>query len=262
MNTIDFPAFVHLHAYSYFSLLEGLISPSELAKAARDNGMMALAMCDHRCLSGVVEFSQASQDTGLQPIYGLTADVEWKDQRGEMVFLVQNQQGWSNLCNLSSKLMLESGELKSVLHLDDLYIHHQGLIALSGGQRSILDFFVQTAQISLAKEWLDILRNIFTNRFYVEIQQHFLDQDIHARRVVDVARESGIPMVATQSIYYLSQDQTGLQKTLSAMRENSRISDIKPENVAPENSYFTTQQEMINRFQWIPEAIPLSLANS
>ncbi|MDO9086335.1 MAG: DNA polymerase III subunit alpha [Anaerolineaceae bacterium] len=255
MNTIDHPAFVHLHAYSYFSFMEGLISPSDLVNAARENGMAVLAMCDHRCLSGVVEFSQACQDAGLQPIYGLTAEVEWKDQRGEMVFLVQNQQGWSNLCNLSSKLMQESGEHRSVLRLDDLKNHHQGLIALSGGQRSILDFFVQTTQISLAKEWLKILGNIFTDGFYVEIQQHSLDQEIHARRVVDVARDSGIPMVATQSIYYLSLDQTGLQKTLSAMRENCRISDIKPENVAPKNSYFTTQQEMFNRFHWIPEAI-------
>jgi DNA polymerase III alpha subunit len=70
MNDFDQPVFVHLHALSYYSLLEGLISPAELVSAAKRNGMSAVALCDHRCLSGVVEFTQACQEAGNQPVYG------------------------------------------------------------------------------------------------------------------------------------------------------------------------------------------------
>ncbi|PKO05289.1 MAG: hypothetical protein CVU41_11670 [Chloroflexi bacterium HGW-Chloroflexi-3] len=255
MSNLDNSGFVHLHTYSHFSLLEGLISPTDLVNTAKLNGMSALAMTDHRCLSGVVEFTRACQEAGLQPIYGLTIDVEWQNQRGELVLLVQNRQGWSNLCNLSSKLMMEGGDQHAILSVDDLRQHHLGLIAMSGGQRSILDFFVQTAQTSKALEWLKIVSEIYPDTLYVEIQQQNSDQEIHCRRVTEIAAKSKIPVVATQSIYYQTIDQADLQKTLSAMRENCKLKDVSKDQIAPSGSLFTTSQEMIRRFHWIPEAV-------
>lgn len=255
MNDFDQPVFVHLHALSYYSLLEGLISPAELVSAAKRNGMSAVALCDHRCLSGVVEFTQACQEAGIQPVYGLTVDVEWQNQKGEMLLLVRNREGWSNLCKLSSILMVDEGGSKSDLALDDLRHYSQGLLALSGGQRSILDFFVRTAQNHKAQEWLKILTDIYGEYFRVEVQQHIPSQEVHARRVVAAARQANIPVVATQSIFYLNQDQAGLQKTLSAIRENCRLKDVPAEVTAPPAAYFTSAQEMIARFKWLPEAI-------
>ncbi len=249
------PAFVHLHALSYYSLMEGLISPEELVKSAQKFNMSAIAMSDHRCLTGVVEFTLACKKIGIQPIYGLTVDVEWQNQIGEMVLLVRNRDGWSNLCKLSSILMVEEGGSKACLALDDLSQNQRGLLALTGGQRSILDFLVQTAQHAKAQDWLKILKQIYQENLFVEIQQHTPSQEVHARRVVEVARHSHIPLVATQSIYYLNQDQAGLQKTLSAMRENHRLKDLQAEDSAPPAAYFASAKEMITRFQWLPEAL-------
>ncbi|MBW6472505.1 MAG: DNA polymerase III subunit alpha [Anaerolineaceae bacterium] len=255
MIDINSPAFVHLHALSYYSLMEGLISPEELVNTARKYEMPAIAMSDHRCLTGVVEFTLACHKAGVQPIYGLTVDVEWQNQKGEMVLLVQNRTGWSNLCKLSSKLMVEGGGSKACLALDDLSQNQLGLVALTGGQRSILDFFIQTAQQAKSQDWLRILKEIYQENLFVEVQQHTPSQEVHARRVVEAARQSDIPMVATQSIYYLNQDQAGLQKTLSAMRENCRLKDMQAEVTAPPAAYFACAKEMIARFQWLPEAL-------
>ena len=255
MVDINSSSFVHLHTLSYYSLMEGLISPEELVNTARKYEMPAIAMSDHRCLTGMVEFTLACQKANIQPIYGLTVDVEWQNQKGELVLLVQNLAGWSNLCKLSSKLMVEEGGSKASLALDDLYQNQQGLVGLTGGQRSILDFFIQTAQHSKAQDWLKILTDIYQEYLFVEIQQHTPTQEVHARRVVEVASQSGIPMVATQSVYYLNQDQAGLQKTLSAMRENCRLNDIQAEDTAPPAAYLTSAKDMITRFQWLPEAI-------
>lgn len=249
------PAFVHLHALSYYSLMEGLISPEELVKTAQKFNMPAISMSDHRCMTGVVEFSLACQRAGIQPIYGLAVDVEWQNQKGEMVLLVKDRDGWSNLCKLSSKLMVEHSGSKTCLVLDDLFQYQKGLVALTGGQRSILDFFVKTAQHSKAQDWLKILKEIYQDNLFVEIQQHTLSQEVHARRVVEVARHLNIPMVATQSVYYLCQDQAGLQKTLSAMRENRRLKDLQMEDTAPPAAYFASTKEMTTRFQWLPEAL-------
>ncbi len=247
--------FVNLHTYSHFSLLEGLISPAEYAKLAVGHGMRAIALTDHRCLSGMVEFAQACEQAGVQPIYGLTIDVEWRDQVGELLLLVKNRTGWSNLCWLSSRVMVEEGDGKTCITLEDLRQHQQGLLALTGGQRSILDFFVKTAQNSFALEWLGELKNIFRDDIFVEIQQATPSAEVQARKMLEAARRKQILVVATHSIYYQHPDQAGLQKTISAMRENCRIKDLEPSQIAPPAAHFVGAKEMSSRFHWLPEAI-------
>lgn len=249
------PAFVHLHTYSHFSLLEGLISPAEYAQLAVEQGMQAIALTDHRCLSGMVEFAKACEQAGIQPIFGLTIDVEWRGQVGELLLLVMNRTGWSNLCWFSSRVMVEEGEGKTCISLEELNHHQQGLLALTGGQRSILDFLVKTAQNSLALEWLAELQAIFGEEIYVEIQQAIPSAEVQARKVLEVARRMQIQVVATHSIYYQYPEQAGLQKTVSAMRENCRIKDIDASQLAPPAAHFIGAKEMSARFHWLPEAI-------
>jgi DNA-directed DNA polymerase III PolC len=247
--------FVHLHTYSYFSLMEGLLSPSDLVKLVNQNGMRAVALTDHNCLSGVVEFAHACEKAGIQSIFGLTIDVEWQHQVGEMVLLVMDRAGWSNLCWLSSKLMVEEGGAKACVTMADLKKHHQGLLALSGGQRSILDLYITTAQQSLAMEWLGQLKEIFQDFLYVEIQQPTVSYEVQANRLAEIAKKMEIPVVAAHSIYYEKPDEAGLQKTLSAMRENSRIKDVDAKKMAPPAANFVKSSEMKARFHWLPEAI-------
>ncbi len=78
-------SFIHLHAHSYFSLMEGLVSPDGLVTTARKNGMEAIALTDHKCLSGAVEFENACVKNGIQPIYGM-------DEKRGMVKHLQAQQ--------------------------------------------------------------------------------------------------------------------------------------------------------------------------
>jgi len=247
--------FVHLHTFSYFSLMEGLLSPSDLVHLVKQNGMQAVALTDHNCLSGVVEFTHACEKAGIQPIFGLTIDVEWQHQMGEMVLLVMDRAGWSNLCWLSSKLMVEEGGANACITLADLKQHHQGLFALSGGQRSILDLFITTAQQTLAMEWLEQLKEIFQESLYVEIQQPTVSYEVQANRLAEIANKLNIPVVATHSIYYEKPDQAGLQKTLSAMRENCRIKDVDAKKLAPPAAYFVNSSDMKTRFHCLPEAI-------
>ena len=94
--------FIHLHAHSYFSLMEGLISPEELVLTAKKYGMHAIALTDHKCLSGAVEFENSCRKNGVEPIYGLEIDVSWQGLGGPIVLLVMNWEGWSNACRLTA----------------------------------------------------------------------------------------------------------------------------------------------------------------
>ena len=63
--------FLHLHLHSYYSFLEGLASPGQLADAAAHDGMPALALTDRHGLTGAIEFYDACRSAGVRPILGL-----------------------------------------------------------------------------------------------------------------------------------------------------------------------------------------------
>ena len=143
----------------------------------------------------------------------------------------------------------------AALDVQQLSDHAGGLLALSGGQRSILDFLVNKSQDQEALTWLEALKSVFPGRLYVEVQQHDLEQEIAARKVAKIARQADLPLVASQDIYYLLESQADLQRTLAAMRLNCKIRNLPEGVTAAPGSVFSTQKEMVRRFAWLPEAV-------
>jgi len=135
--------------------------------------MEAIALTDHKCLSGAVEFENACVKNGIQPIYGMELDVSWKGLNGPIVLLVMKREGWSNICRLSSRLMLaENINEAETITFQELSLFQSGLILLTGGQRSILDTYIQRSQNEAAIDWLNVLHMVFNDRLYIELQQH------------------------------------------------------------------------------------------
>jgi DNA polymerase III alpha subunit len=101
--------FVHLHVHSYYSLLDGCPSPAELAQAAAQTGMPALALTDHDALYGAIEFYDACHQAGVKPIVGLELTVDSDNGSPDtLVLLARNLEGYANLCRLSSALQTQS----------------------------------------------------------------------------------------------------------------------------------------------------------
>ncbi|PHJ39081.1 hypothetical protein P378_05715 [Desulforamulus profundi] len=59
--------FVHLHLHSEYSLLDGATRISQVAKQAKESGMNALAITDHGCMFGVIDFYKACHKEGVKP---------------------------------------------------------------------------------------------------------------------------------------------------------------------------------------------------
>lgn len=121
---------VHLTTHSACSLQEGLATPAELARAAREAGMTALGLTDHRLLTGAVEFVAACKQDGVQPILGLETDLD----SGPLQLLATNMAGWSNLCRLSSALALQEDPEKSCSLLSDGHRTRRALFAGGEGE--------------------------------------------------------------------------------------------------------------------------------
>lgn len=167
---------MHLAAHSAYSLQEGLTTPAELARAAREAGMTALGLTDHRLLTGAIEFVAACQQEGVQPILGLEIDLD----SGPLQALATNMTGWSNLCRLSSVLALQEDPQKPCSY-ELLSKHAEGLIALSSEPEPLVD--------------------IFPDRLYVALRTPEQANELTSR-----AHKLNLPTVVTHPIYFLSPD--------------------------------------------------------
>jgi len=223
------PMYVHLTAHSAYSLQEGLATPAELARAAREAGMTVLGLTDHRLLTGAIEFISACKQEGIQSILGLEIDLD----SGPLQLLATNMTGWANLCRLSSALALQDNPEKPC-SLDWLSHHTDGLIALSSAPETLVD--------------------IFPNRLYVALRTPDQAHELSRR-----AHKLNLPTVVTHPIYFLSPDQARLQHTLTAIRMNQPIDSLTPSALVPADSYFLSSQEIERHFQDFPEALAATL---
>ncbi len=205
------------------------MTPADLAHAAQANGMPALGLTDHRLLTGAIEFVIACKDVGIQPILGLEIDLE----NSMLSLLATSLQGWSNLCRLSSALALRDNP-EAPCSLDLLASHSKDLIALTSDP--------------------DLLKEIFSDRVYVVLRD-----PAKATSLSKLARKLALPTVAVHPIYYLTREQTRLQRTLAAIRLNQVVGNLPDKAAAPPDAYFLSSQEMDRRFQDFPQALAATL---
>src|SRR3954449_9062090 len=133
--------FVHLHVHTHYSLLDGACRIPDLVKKAKGYGMDAIAITDHGCMFGVVEFFNERKKEGIKPILGMEAYMAPGDRRdrqaapGEaayhMLLLAQNLEGYRNLIKLSSIAYREGFYYKPRIDKEVLKEFNKGLIATS-----------------------------------------------------------------------------------------------------------------------------------
>ena len=256
---------VHLHTHSYFSLQEGLSSPVELANAAAGYGMPALALTDHLCLSGAVEFYLACQEARIKPILGLELDLLLPSDytigsgtihSGRLVLLAMNLQGWTHLSRLSSTLLTDtSSKHLPQCPIDLLAQYSENLLCLTGGVKGLPHQLLKSGQAQNALSLLFQLKDIFPDRLFVELQKAVPEDERVVLRLEEIAHANAIPTVATHSIAYLQPEQAALQRTLTAIRLNVHLNKVPIEAAALPGAHFIPPQELARQFSSHPKAL-------
>ena len=268
----------HLHTHSYFSFLEGIPSPEELVLAAVEDGMPALALTDHRWLTGAIEFYETCQKHQIQPVLGLEIDVNLPAgfrpggktgpfqpgpgmlESGRLILLAADRTGWANLCRISSAVQAGSNDPNlGILPFDELDSVSAGLICLTGGMEGFPYRWMQADRVipqpdRWINSWLKILDDRFPDRVYLELVQ-LPGQERLTNSLAKEAARAGFPTLATHPLYYLKAEDRALQRMVSAIRLNSRLNELPPGAAAPPGSYFLPQDELQKRFEAFPEAL-------
>jgi len=265
------PNFVHLHLHTDYSLLDGACNVTDLVEEAARRSMPAVAVTDHGNLFAAANFYHEATTRGVKPVLGCEVYVargsrQEKTAEGEranhLVLLCENSEGYRNLVKLVSAGFLEGFYYKPRIDLDLLARHSQGLIALSACLRGEVADALLDGQRDEARKAAYRFRDIFgKGNFFLEVQ----DQDVEVQKrvnaeLVGLARETGIPLVASNDCHYLTQADARAQEVLLCIQTGKTMSDPQRMRFATDQFYFKTAAEMAKVFHELPDALERTVA--
>ncbi|MDR2268567.1 MAG: DNA polymerase III subunit alpha [Rickettsiales bacterium] len=268
-------SFVHLRVHSQYSVGFGSILISAPKKEpdrpnvisfCKNYGMSAVAITDNNLMTAAAELSDKAPGAGIQPIIGVSLTLNHHnidpkilrtEQMSQIVLLVQNHDGYLNLCKLSEIMYMRPDEwhLGAHVSLDELAAHSGGLICLSGGHNGPIGRVVLEKQERLAADLADRFLSIFGDRFYMELSRFGLDEQINTEReFLNLARDKNIPIVATNDVCFAGPENYEATDALHCILGQTKIiSDNRPR--ANVEQYFKSPDEMAELFSDLPEAI-------
>ena len=267
------PRFIHLRVHTEHSLLEGAVPVKTLVKLCAEAKMPAVAVTDTNNMFAALEFSVTAQGAGLQPIVGCQVAVahdpaspgERPRLPAPIVLLAQNEAGYMNLMKMSSRLFVDGAMAQSGLPqitLEELEALTEGLICLTGGADGPVGRFLQTGQMPKARALMERLAAAFPNRLYVELQRHPGEggrlppaEAATERGFVEMAYDMGLPLVATNDVYFPKSDMYEAHDALICIAEGAYVDQSQPRRRLTPQHYFKSEAEMCALFADLPEAL-------
>lgn len=270
-------SFVHLHVHSQYSLLEATCLPEKLAKFAKAQGMPAIAMTDNGNMFGALEFYFACQKEGVKPIIGIDVYLAPKGRlvKGEdrdtlqmpntrLVLLAQNYEGYKNLCALSTIGYKEGFYYKPRIDYEVLKQYSENIICLSGGFRGEVPFWFREKGEDVALEKIQKLKDIFGDRFYLELNKTGVQGwDETNAFFVKAGELLGVELVAANDVHYMNREDQLAQEVLICVGSNKTIHDPSRFRLGSDQFYLKTAEEMKILFKEFPKAIEntINIAN-
>ncbi|MGD0138799.1 MAG: DNA polymerase III subunit alpha [Tepidisphaeraceae bacterium] len=261
-------SFVHLHCHTHYSLLDGACRIPDLVARAKELGMNSLAITDHGCLFGVVEFFTECTKAGIKPILGMEAYMAPGDRRERstvtgtgsdaayhLLLLCQNLQGYQNLIKLSSISYREGFYYKPRIDKEILKEFGGGLIATSACLGGEIPSCLSRRDAKAAKKIAETYLEIFgPDRFFIEVQKHVAEQDRVNPELAELAKKLGVGLVATNDVHFLNKDDHHAHDILCCISMGKLITDDSRLKY-PTGLYLKSPQEMTEALGDFDQAI-------
>ncbi len=258
------PKFIHLRVHSEFSMVDGIVRHKPLFEYCRELNMPAVAMTDQGNICGLVKFYRGANARGIKPIIGVDAWVRSTVMGNDLfriVFLCQNQEGYKNLTRLISRSYTD-GQQRGlpIIHFDWIKDCTEGLIVLSGGREGDVGKSILAGNHQQAADCLGYWNSLFPNRYYLELQRTGREnEETYLHAVVGMAEGSNTPVVATNDVHFLKEDDFGAHEARVCINQGRVLDDPRRPRYFSEQQYFKTEQEMCELFVDIPEALENSV---
>src|SRR6266536_4189148 len=262
-------AFVHLHTHSEYSLLDGANRIPELLDRIHALGMDSLAITDHGNLHGAWQFHAEARARKLRPILGFEAYLAFgsrhKRERApeapaaysHLVLLAKNRTGYRHLVKLSSIGFLEGYYRRPRIDREVLEQYREGVIGLAACLSGEIALYLRQGNYEAAKASAQYFARVFgPDGFWLEVQDHGLaDEKTVAAGMFQLARELGLPVVATNDAHYLRKEDAEAHDVLLAIGTGKDLDDPNRFRFFGQESYVKSEREMRLLFRDRPDVL-------
>ena len=248
--------FNNIKVHTQYSVCEGAIKIEDLSIYCKDNKIQNIGICDSYNLCGALEFSEKISKSGTQPIIGTQINFSLEGIVGRLPIFSTTSLGYKNLIKLSSQSYLDSDE-KSDPHckIDVLKNTNQDLILFSGNLYGLFGKLFKLNKLKQIEETIKELKNIFNDRFYIEIQRHNeTGEENYENFLIEVSTRYQIPLIATQEVFYLTKDMYEAHDALVCIGQKNFINETNRVKYSDQH-YFKKNNELFELFKDIPEAL-------
>ena len=262
------PHFIHLRARSAYSLLESSLHINQIKDLCIENNMPAICISDSN-LFGALEFSETMSSNGIQPLIGATLNVSLNYTptsssnpiQSSICLIAMTEIGYKNLLKLSSYSFQKNNALFPFVTIEEIYKHNEGLFFLTGGDRGTVNNLIKSNGTDQAIEYINNTKSVFNERLFIEIQRSNSNNQSVENKLIDIAYDRGIPIVATNDIFFESRADHEANDILQCITNADVISNPNRKKISQE-SYFKNQEEMFSLFEDLPEALENSVSIS
>ncbi len=271
-------SFVHLHAHTDYSMLDGAARVGDLVAEAARLRMPALAITDHGNVFGAYDFYAKARDVGVKPIIGIEAYVAPRTHRSErrrvkwgnggeddvsgggafthMTLLSETTAGMHNLFRLASRASLEGFFYKPRIDRELLATYADGLIGTTGCPSGEVQTWLRLGRYDEALRTASELRDILgEGNLFVELMDHGLSIEKRVRDdLLGIARDLSLPTVATNDLHYVRAEDAAAHDALLCVQSGSYITDEKRFRFDAQDFYLKPAAEMRAVWQDVTEA--------
>ena len=211
--------FIHLNTHSIYSKMSGLLSLNDLIKLCKKSSMKKIALTDVNGLWGFIRFVQSARNHNIDPIAGSNIITAMD----EIVILVENQNGYENLCRIISDVHKNFNQ--SITNI--IKNKSTGLFFISSNQKT-----------------LESLKKVVPNtHLFVELRPGLEETVIHT-----MSKKLKLEIVATGDVYFKSPDDSNAHKMLRSIYYNTTKNNLKFSQYKTSKHWFRTEKQMIDLF--------------
>jgi DNA polymerase-3 subunit alpha len=253
-------SFVHLRLHTEYSLVDGLVRVKPLVKTLAGMNMPAVAVTDQNNMCSLVKFYKAAMGAGIKPICGADLWLSNKDEDAglsRISLLVMNAKGYRNLTELISRGFID-GQRNGQVIIEREWVAEasEGLIMLSAAKEGEIGMALLAGNSGDAEQLMRDWMAVFPDRFYVELHRTNRPNDEeHLHLAVALADRLGAPLVATNDVRFIKQEDFEAHETRVCIGEGRALDDPRRSHNYSDQQYLKSSAEMGELFSDLPEAL-------
>ena len=213
---------------------------------------------DRDNLYAAYHFAQLASRNGLRPLIGMEANLFYEGRKIPFRLLAKNNQGYKNLMKIVTRGFTEGYYYKPRVDYEVLEKYHEGIIELSACLAGEIPNKILKEDFDGARAAANKMRDIFgENNFFLELQDHGIRQQTQVNTsLIRLSRELGIPMVVTNDVHYIREEDAVPHDLLLCIQTGKKVSDQDRMRYEGGQYYLKSEEEMQKRTENLFRSAP------